>query len=299
MTTLMPGFEVGHYTDEQGLTGCTVILPPRGNVTSCDIPGSSPGSREIESLHPDKRLTEIHALLLTGGSAFGLAAAEGVVEWLSERGIGYATPVATIPIVPAAVVFDLGAGDPEARPSREHGRLACEDLKASGIETGRVGAGTGCTVGKWAGRDFLAPGGLGIATVDSEGTTVSALAVVNAVGDVLDTDGTVIAGTSNPEPVYRPPSFDAEDFASNTVLVALVTNAALSKADVRFLAARGSDGITTSVRPAHTRYDGDAVFAIAGPPQPGSPPPDLDLLAFLATDAVAQAVRNAVRPATG
>ncbi|MFP5297607.1 MAG: P1 family peptidase [Actinomycetota bacterium] len=295
MTTLFRGFKVGHYTDTKGLTGCTVIVPPRGNVTSCDIPGSSPGSREIESLHPDKRLTEIHGLLLTGGSAFGLAAAEGVVEWLSEQGIGFYTPVATIPIVPAAVVFDLGTGDANARPGREHGRLACEDLREEGIATGRVGAGTGCTVGKWAGREHLVPGGLGIATVEDRGVTVAALAVVNAVGDVLDRDGSVLAGTRAVDPVYRPPSFADDNFTSNTVLACLVTEADLTKADVRFLAARGSDGITTSIRPAHTRYDGDAVFAIAAPAAPDAPAADLDLLGFLATQAVSEAVRNAVR----
>lgn len=295
MTTLLQGFRVGHHTDKAGLTGCTVIVPPRGNVTSCDIPGSSPGSREIESLHPDKRLTEIHGLLLTGGSAFGLAAAEGVVGWLSEQGIGFHTPVATIPIVPAAVVFDLGTGDPEARPGAEHGRLACENLTETDIETGRVGAGTGCTVGKWAGREHLSPGGLGIAAVNDRGSEVAALAVVNAVGDVIDSDGSVIAGTRAKDPTYHPPSFGNEGFTSNTVLAAVVTRATLTKADVRFLASRGSDGITTSIRPAHTRYDGDAVFAIAAPPPENAPPADLDLLAFLATQAVAEAVRNAVR----
>lgn len=294
MGSLLPGFKVGHYTDTEGMTGCTVILPPRGNVTSCDIPGSSPGSREIESLHPDKRLTEIHGLLLTGGSAFGLAAAEGVVGWLSEQGIGYRTPVATIPIVPATVVFDLGTGDPGARPGPAQGRAACEDLRERDIPTGRVGAGTGCTVGKWAGRGYFSPGGLGIATVSEEGLEVAALAVVNAVGDVLDRDGTVLAGTTNPSPTYQPPSFDNEGLTSNTVLVAVVTRANLTKAEVRFLAARGSDGITTTVRPAHTRYDGDAVFAIAAPSDDPRPA-NLDVLAYLATRAVEEAVRNAVR----
>lgn len=295
MTSLGWGFKVGHYTNTEASTGCTVILPPAGNVTSCDIPGSSPGSREIESLHPDKRLTEIHGLLLTGGSAFGLAAADGVMDFLAERGIGYRTRVATIPIVPAAVVFDLGAGRADVRPAREHGYAACIDATEDGIATGRVGAGTGCTVGKWAGFEHLAPGGLGIATVEESGVVVSALAVVNAVGDVHDRDGSVIAGTSNLDPRYLPPSYTDENFSGNTVLAAVVTQARLDKRDVRFLASRGSDGITTSVRPAHTRYDGDAVFAIAAPPPEDAPPANLDILGFLATQAVAEAVRNAVR----
>lgn len=292
MSQLGWGFKVGHYTDLDGHTGCTVILPPPGNVSSCDIPGSSPGSREIESLHPDKRLTEIHGLLLTGGSAFGLAAAEGVVQWLAERDVGYKTPVATIPIVPAAVVFDLGSGSADARPGPEHGRAACEDARDDDIQTGLVGAGTGCTVGKWAGRDHSVPGGLGIATVEEQGHSVSALAVVNAVGDVLSEDGSVIAGTTNPDPTYVAPG--SQEFTSNTVLAAVVTQARLDKRDVRFLAARGSDGITVSVKPAHTRYDGDAVFAIAAPAPDDAPPPDLDILGFLATEAVAQAIRAGV-----
>lgn len=295
MSSLGWGFKVGHCTNAEASTGCTVILPPAGNVTSCDIPGSSPGSREIESLHPDKRLTEIHGLLLTGGSAFGLAAADGVMDFLAERGIGYRTRVATIPIVPAAVVFDLGAGRADVRPGREHGYAACVDATEDDVATGRVGAGTGCTVGKWAGFEHLAPGGLGIATVEESGVVVSALAVVNAVGDVHDRDGSVIAGTSNPDPRYLPPSYTDEDFSGNTVLAAVVTQARLDKRDVRFLASRGSDGITTSIRPAHTRYDGDAVFAIAAPPPKDAPPANLDILGFLATQAVAEAVRNAVR----
>ncbi|HVL64023.1 MAG TPA: P1 family peptidase, partial [Actinomycetota bacterium] len=147
-TTFMPGFRVGHWTDAAAMTGCTVVLPPRGNVASCDVRGSSPGSRELTLLDLDRRLTEIHAVVLCGGSAFGLAAATGVVAWLEEHGVGYETPVATVPIVPAAVVFDLGAGRPDRRPDERAGRAACEDANESGIATGRVGAGTGATVGK-------------------------------------------------------------------------------------------------------------------------------------------------------
>lgn len=288
------GFEVGHFTDTEHQTGCTVILPPAGNVASCDIPGSSPGSREIESLHPDKRLTEIHGLLLTGGSAFGLAAADGVMRWLEERGRGFETPAATIPIVPTTVVFDLGAGSAQGRPGPDAGYAACEAATAEGIPTGRVGAGTGCTVGKWAGFEHRAAGGLGIGAAEQEGHRVTALAVVNAVGDVLGSNGEVIAGTSNPEPRYLPPSFQRDGFTSNTVLAVLVTEAKLDKRDVRFLATRGSDGITISVHPAHTRYDGDAVFAIAVPPKKDGPAKDLDVLSYLATQAVAAAVRDAV-----
>lgn len=287
------GFRIGHWTDPSGVTGCTVVLPPSGNVTSCDIRGSSPSSREIEHLHPDRKLTEIHALLLTGGSAFGLAAADGVVEWLAARDIGYQTAITKVPIVPAAVIFDLGAGDASTRPGPQAGRAACE-AAASIVETGRVGAGTGGTVGKWAGFEHRSPGGLGIAVATSGELRVSALAVVNAVGDVLAWDGTVLAGTRAAEPVYRGPSRPADVAGMNTVLALVAVEADLDKRDVRFLASRGSDGITVAVKPAHTRYDGDVVFAVAAPNGRPTPPEELDVLGHLATQAVADAIRNAV-----
>jgi L-aminopeptidase/D-esterase-like protein len=287
------GFRIGHWTDGSGVTGCTVVLPPAGNVTSCDIRGSSPSSRELEHLHPDRKLTEVHAVLLTGGSAFGLAAAEGVVQWLAERDIGYQTAITKVPIVPAAVIFDLGAGEAAARPGPDAGRAACE-AAAADAETGRVGAGTGATVGKWAGFEHHSPGGLGIAEATSDGLKVAALAVVNAVGDVLAADGSVVAGTRAPEPVYRGPSRPADVPPLNTVLALVAVEADLDKRDVRFLASRGSDGITVAVKPAHTRYDGDVVFAVAAPTGTPTPPEDLDVLGHLATQAVADAVRNAV-----
>lgn len=287
------GFRVGHWTDETGVTGCTVVLPPAGNVTSCDIRGSSPSSREIEHLHPDRKLTEVHAILLTGGSAFGLAAADGVVGWLAERGIGYETPITRVPIVPAAVIFDLGAGDRTARPGPDAGRAACE-AAAETVKTGRIGAGTGGTVGKWAGFEDHSPGGLGIATASSGDLTVAAVAVVNAVGDVVAADGTVLAGTRATEPVYRGPSRAADVPPTNTVLALVAVEADLDKRDVRFIASRGSDGITVAVKPAHTRYDGDVVFAVAAPSGRPTPPEELDVLGHLATQAVADAIRNGV-----
>ena len=291
---LSSGFEVGHWTDERARTGCTVVLPPLGNVTSCDIRGSSPSTRELAHLDPDRKLTEVHAILLTGGSAFGLAAADGVVEWLSERGVGYQTDLTPVPIVPAAVIFDLGAGDAAVRPGPAEGRAACEAASEAGVAGGPVGAGAGATVGKWAGRDFGVGGGLGIARIEESGEAVAALAVVNSVGDVLAEDGTVLAGTTAPDPVYSPPLPDG-DLPADTVLAILTTNAALDKRQVRWLAERGSDGITVSVSPAHTRYDGDVTFAVAAPTV-AKPPrsANLDVLGFLATRAVAAAVRNAV-----
>ena len=295
---LLPGFRVGHFTDAGGETGCTVILPPAGNVCSYDLRGSSPGSRELSSLDLERRATEVHGILLTGGSAFGLAAADGVMAWLEEHGVGYQTEIATIPLVPAAVIFDLGAAKDRGRPDRRAGYAACEAAVEAPVVVGRVGAGAGASVGKWAGREFRSPGGLGLAALERDGARLAALAVVNALGDVIAEDGSVLAGTTAPNPTFRPPAASTETaIASNTVLAVVATSALLDKSQVRFLAARGSDGITKAVRPAHTRYDGDVVFAVAGPPASPAPPANLDVLGMLAAEAVAAAIRDAVRPA--
>jgi L-aminopeptidase/D-esterase-like protein len=296
MTSFLDGFKIGHYTDEVNRTGCTVILPPPGNVASCDVRGSSPSSRELILLDTARRLTEVHAILLTGGSAFGLAAADGVVAWLAEHDIGYVTMVARVPIVPAAVIFDLGSGNPDARPGPQEGRAACEAATSSDIATGPVGAGTGATVGKWGDRENAVAGGLGIGHAEAEGMKVAALAVVNAVGDVLGADGRSIAGSSFIDgKVQAPRRPGTDDVApANTVLALVATQARLEKREVHWLAGRGSDGVTTSIRPAHTRYDGDVCFAIAAPPPDGAPEADLDVLGVLATQAVAAAVRDSV-----
>ncbi|MGH2747270.1 MAG: P1 family peptidase [Actinomycetota bacterium] len=291
-STLGFGFRVGHWTEESARTGCTVVLVPPGNVTSCEIRGASPGTRELALLHPDRKLTEVHAILLTGGSAFGLAAAHGVTEWLEAKGIGYEAGVAVVPIVPAAVVFDLGEGRADVRPGVDAGRAACAAAAEEDVPTGLVGAGTGATVGKWAGREHAAQGGLGIARAERDGVAVSALAVVN--GDVVDSEGRVLAGTSAPDAAWRPPGPPSDEAPFNTVLAVVACDAALGKRAVRWLAARGADGITVSVRPAHTRYDGDVVFACAAPSEDSAGEAELDLLGVLATEAVAAAVRGAV-----
>jgi L-aminopeptidase/D-esterase-like protein len=304
--SLGAGWRIGHYSNHPARTGCTVLLPPRGMVASCDIRGASPSSRELALLDTDRRLTEVHAIVLTGGSAFGLAAADGVVAWLAERGIGYRTAITPVPIVPAAVIFDLGEGS-DARPGPGEGRAACDAAVEGDVATGRVGAGTGATVGKWAGPEHSAPGGLGIASRRARGLEVAALVVVNAVGDVVAEDGSVIRGTSAPEArregarmtgflpgpsgAARGVTADAE-IPPSTVLAVVATDFRLDKRDVRWLAARGSDGITRSVQPAHTRYDGDVVFAASR--LGGAGGSALDVLGELATEAVAAAVRAAV-----
>jgi L-aminopeptidase/D-esterase-like protein len=293
--SLSPGFRVGHWTSSTGTTGCTVILPPPGNVASYDLRGSSPGSRELASLDLERQRTEIHGLLFTGGSAHGLAAADGVMRWLEEHGIGFRTPIATIPIVPAAVIFDASAGDAASRPGPDAGYAACEAAVEGPVARGPVGAGAGATAGKWTGIDFLVPGGLGLGAARDDDLEVRALVVANPFGDVIADDGRVLAGSTNPEPRFRAPPPEPE-MGWNTVLVAVTTIASLQKADVRFLAARASDGITRAVHPAHTRYDGDIAFAIASPTGPGkvATSADLDRLAALATDATVQAIRDAV-----
>lgn len=291
---LSPGIRIGHWTAPSGASGCTVVLPPPGNVSSYDLRGSSPGSRELATLDPDRQRTEVHGILLTGGSAFGLAAADGVVRWLEEHDVGFKTPIATIPIVPAAVIFDLAAGDPASRPGPEAGYTACNTAVEEPVPTGRVGAGAGATVGKWAGREFLAPGGLGIAAAREGDLEVRAIAVVNAFGDVVGDDGRVLAGTSSPDLQMRPPPVEPR-VEWNTVLALVTTVATLGRGDVRFLAARASDGITRAIRPAHTRYDGDVAFAVTVPAADGGATvADLDVLAFLAPEATAAAIRSAV-----
>lgn len=291
---LSDGVRVGHWTAPSGASGCTVVLPPPGNVSSYDLRGSSPGSREIATLDPDRQRTEIHGILLTGGSAFGLSAADGVMRWLEENEIGFKTPIATIPIVPAAVIFDAGAGDPDSRPGPEAGYAACAAAVDDVVATGRVGAGAGATAGKWAGREYFVPGGLGICVARQDELEVRALAVANPFGDIVNEDGSVLAGTSSPAPVMRPPPAEPR-VAWNTVLVVVTTVATLGRGDVRFVAARASDGITQSIRPAHTRYDGDVAFAVAIPPQGDEPGVgDLDRLAVLASSATAAAIRAAV-----
>ncbi len=292
MSSLLAGFKVGHFTDEDAATGCTVVLPPPGNVSSCDVRGSSPSSRELELLHLDRRLEEVHAVLLTGGSAFGLAAADGVVRWLAERGIGYRTAAAVVPIVPAAVIFDLQPGK-TSPPGAAAGRAACEAASEEDVATGLVGAGRGATVGKWSGRQHSSEGGFGLAHAVSGDHRVGAVAVVNPVGDVISSEGEVIAGTTAAQPRLTGPGPDEEEFPANTVLAVLATTASLDKRAVRWLAARGSDGVTVSVRPAHTRYDGDVTFASAAPSRADFPA-DLNVLGRLATEAVANAVRQAV-----
>lgn len=292
MVSLPDGFAAGHWTDESVPTGCTVVLPPAGNVCSCDVRGMAPGSRELAALAPHMPRSEVHAIVLSGGSAFGLAAADGAMRWCAEQGRGFRAGPVVIPIVPAAVVFDFAAAPGLRKPDAEAGYAACDAAAGGEIARGRVGAGAGATIGKWAGLDHRSPGGLGVAAAERDDVRVVAIAVVNAFGDVIGENGSVLAGTRATEPALR--DVEAASWSENTVLAVVATTATIGKREAAFVASRGSDGITRAVRPAHTHYDGDIVFAVAAPGERPATRREVDLLGMLAADAVAEAVRDAV-----
>jgi L-aminopeptidase/D-esterase-like protein len=295
------GFRIGHWTDTVGLTGCTVVLCPPKTVGACDVRGSSPGSRELALLAPDKTMQEVHAVLLSGGSAFGLAAADGVMRYLEERGIGYATPWIKVPIVPAAVVFDLNIGSKDARPDAASGYAACKSAAAEVTARGTIGAGTGATVGKWAGIAARMKGGFGVAVFEKDGLCMAAAAVVNAVGDVLDESGGILAGARTRDGVWLANKDPLRTFgrsdqirAANTTLVVIMTNSKLTKVEANRLAQRAHDGMARAIKPVHTSYDGDVVFCLAS----GEVIAGFDILAELGADLTSQAIRNAVQLAT-
>ncbi len=288
--TAVAGIKVGHWTDEKALTGCTVILCEGGAVGGVDVRGGGPGTRETDLLAPGRLVERVDAVVLTGGSAFGLAAADGVMRWLEERGIGFDTGVVRVPIVPAAVIFDLGVGDKAVRPGPEQGYAACKAASAEPVREGNVGAGTGATVGKWAGPQFAMKAGIGSSALPVPGGgTVGALAVVNTVGDVVDPlTGRLVAGAYDREAgtfVSRVASEVSSPFGSgqgrgassssptakgqsplpgtNTVIAVVATDVAVSKEACHKVAQMAHDGLARTVYPAHTPWDGDTVFALS------------------------------------
>jgi L-aminopeptidase/D-esterase-like protein len=297
------GTKVGTWTHDSGTTGCTVVVPPAGSVGAMAVRGGAPGTREAAALGPTGRVTECHAVVLSGGSAFGLATADGVVAWCEEQGIGFQTATARVPIVGAAIVFDLRSQD-APRPGRDAGRQACTAATEDDPPMGRVGAGAGCTVGKSAGIEWHAPGGQGWAVTRAGGVTVGALMIVNAIGDVIDEHGRVLAGSRAPADVPRFPEAlppgpadtapQGPGALEHTVIGCVVTDATLDKPSAHRVADLAHTGVARSVEPAHTSYDGDAMFVLCA----GRVPATLDLVSDLAARSVAAAVRNAVRPAT-
>lgn len=289
------GVSVGHWTDTAGRTGCTVMLVPGGAVPGVDVRGGAPGTLGTDELRPGMTAERAHAILLTGGSAFGLAAADGVMRYLDELGVGFAIGTVRVPIVAGAVIFDLLTGDPRARPDAAAGHAAC--LAATGHpEVGAVGAGTGATVAK-AGGGRPRPGGLGIATAPAGAATVAAVMVANSVGGIWDDERHEWAAPLAPGEGAAAPVAGA-----NTTIGVVVTDAELTKEQANRVAAVAHDGIARAVRPAHTRYDGDTIFCLATgavtPPAPSgtAPVPVLaDLVEAAAAEAVARAIVQAVR----
>ncbi len=313
----LPGVLVGHDTDVRRPTGVTVVLLPDGATAGVDVRGAAPGTRETDLLDPVNTMQGVHAITLAGGSAFGLEAAAGVMHWLEEQGRGVEVGPARVPLVPAAVIFDLGVGDHTIRPDAASGRRAClAAVPVPRASEGNVGAGTGATVGKLLGPGQAMRGGVGIATLHAHGISMAAVVVVNAVGDVVDPDtGRTLAGART--------AADSLDLAgtvatvlggalaagptvgTNTTIGAVITDARLTKAQTTRLAQVAHDGLARTIRPVHTPMDGDTIFAAAtgtlDPQVQGRASADFLglLLAVMAAEVTAAAVLRAVRAAEG
>lgn len=285
------GVCAGHVTGNG--TGVTVMLFASGTIGSAEVRGGAPATRETVLLDPSRTVARVDAIVLAGGSAFGLAAADGVMLYLAERGQGFATAAGAVPIVPAACIFDLveaGGPPPGADDGYEAAVAAARDEE---LETGRVGAGAGATVGKWRGREWAAPGGVGVAVITIDGVRVGALAVVNALGDVIAADGTTLVGsTAPPEAPGFPSPLPFEESRANTTLAVVVTDAVLDKPACFLLAQSAHDGFARALRPAHTRFDGDIAFAVATAATTPAVAPNLDRLRLAAADVVAEAIRT-------
>jgi L-aminopeptidase/D-esterase-like protein len=303
--TDVPGFRVGHATMLDAATGCTVILCPPETVGAVDVRGGAPGTREAHVMDPDNVVQHVNAVVLSGGSAFGLGAADGVMRYLAERKIGYpAGENLVVPIVPAAILFDLAIGQAEAYPDAEAAYNACKIAGSAQVAQGSVGAGTGAMIGAFMGKQFATKGGIGSASMNlGGGLIVSALVAVNSVGDVIGEAGEIMAG------VRVPPDGDTYMGAlnalranreqqiggrSNTVIGAVATNAKLSKAQAQRVSQMAHDGIARAVKPAHTLYDGDTLFTLASGTMQDV---DVNLIGAFAAEMVTQAIRNAVQAA--
>jgi L-aminopeptidase/D-esterase-like protein len=247
---VIAGVKVGHWTDAEARTGCTAVILPEGAVASGEVRGGAPATREWALLDPLRTVASVDAVMLCGGSAFGLAAADGAVHWLEERGRGFPTPAGRVPIVVAAALFDLGVGDASVRPGAVEGRAACEDAREGNDAAGPVGAGAGATVGSWRGEQL--PGGIGHADHTAGELEVSALVVANAFGELR------VEGERRSLPPLEPPPFQ-----QNTTLVFVATNARLSKLECQLVSQSAHDGLARAIEPAHTQFDGDAAIAAA------------------------------------
>jgi L-aminopeptidase/D-esterase-like protein len=299
--TIVPGIRVGHAQNDEALTGCTVILCEAGAVGGVDQRGGAPGTRETDLLRPMHRVEQVHGVLLTGGSAFGLDATGGVMRYLEERGVGFDVGVVRVPIVPAAVIFDLAIGRADVRPDAAMAYQACLNATTDPVIEGSVGAGTGATVGKILGMPNATKSGVGSACIEiANGLFAGAIAVVNALGDVIDPrSGDIIAGArsqdgfANTLQVMRQFQALASTSANNTVIGVVATNAKLNKEEANKVAQMAQDGLARAVRPAHTMYDGDTIFALAT----GDVQADVNLIGAFAAEVFAEAIVKGARVA--
>ena len=304
--TRVPGIKVGHYTDAIAATGCTVILCPPKTVGAVDVRGGAPGTRETDLLQAHNLVAEVTAVVLSGGSAFGLSSADGVMRWHIERGLGYQSRSGlTVPIVPAAILFDLGLGRQDVFPDGDAGYQACQNAGTGVVALGSVGAGAGARVGAIAGNERASKGGIGSAAIAlGNGLVIAALMAVNAVGNVYDERGEILAGLRKKDGAGFDSVLEAIATTSgaspaapaneSTVIGVIATNGALNKTEAQKVAQMAHDGIARAVNPAHTMYDGDTIFALAT----GEVPADTSLVGAYAAEAVASAIRDAVRRAT-
>jgi L-aminopeptidase/D-esterase-like protein len=306
--TDVEGIEVGHWSDMEAVTGCTVILCRQGAVGGVDVRGSAPGTRETDLLRPVNLVRQAHAVVLTGGSAYGLDAASGVMRWLEEQGIGYNVGVGVVPIVASAVLFDLAIGRADVRPGPEAGYAACQAADDGPVLEGCVGVGTGATVGKLLGPGFATKSGVGTAARRiGEDVMIGALVAVNAFGDVVDpATGETIAGPRDPdgqgfvntiERLHGDLSLTMLAFPSNTTLAVVATDALLSKEEANKMAQMAHDGLAQAIRPVHTMFDGDTVFALATGRRTEAAV-DVTAVGAVAASVLAEAVVRAVHEAT-
>lgn len=305
----IPGIFAAHSSDNKGGTGCTVIVCPQGATAGVDVCGGAPATRETDLLRPEETVDVVHAVVLSGGSAFGLAASCGVADELERRGIGYDVNVTKVPIVCGACLFDLAVGDPHARPSAQDGaRAAALALDEPQVElrSGNVGAGCGCSVGKLAGPERAMKSGFGQAVLEAGPLIVGAVAAVNAVGDVRNPDShQTLAGVRTPggsalansEDILRSLGAKMPLPRTNTTLSCIVTNAALTKAQATKLAQMASDAYARTIFPTHTTNDGDSVFVLATGTADSQAPVQLDALGSLAVRALELAIVDAVMSA--
>ena len=299
--TDVPGISVGHWTNLEAATGCTVILCPEGAVAGVDVRGTAPGTRETDLLDPVCMVEKVHAILIGGGSAYGLAAADGVMRWLEEHGYGFDVGIARVPIVPAAILFDLGLGRADVRPDAAAGYAACEVATTGPVAQGNVGAGTGATTGKSLGFKQATKSGLGTASRQVGQVIVAALVAANPFGDIVDPQRQhIIAGARNFEGGFAnaskivggdsPQNIADLSTGTNTTLAVIATNVNLTKSGITKVAQMAQDGLARTIRPAHTHFDGDTIFGLSI----GTCQADVSTVGALAADVLAEAMVLAV-----